>query len=1106
MKNFDYLRDIEALRTLYTFCNTAEETQRTDFNKCALNARCALEWIVKAVYEMKHIVVDPQDSLYELMEGEPFTALIANDELMMAAHYVRKVGNIAAHTGDVKGGQAFFTLLNLYNLVGGILLRLKVLDTLAPFDRSLIPEYPSPHVSVTGEPQPSFGGIAAEDDTPKYAISNNFSEADTRKYFIDLMLEEADWEVLTTDGCVLPSKACVEVELLGMPNNENKGFADYVLFGAGGKPLAVVEAKRTTKDPVVGRHQAELYADCLERQYGVRPVIYYTNGYVTWIIDGLGYPPRKLFGFHTEEDLNILVQRRSRQDIRDLRINDAITDREYQRRAIHAVCEHFNTKHRRGLLVMATGTGKTRVAISLTDVLMRNGWAKNVLFLADRNALVKQAHKNFVKLMPQTTTCILSGNNAPDMNARLMFCTYQTMINYIDTDVKEFSVGRFDLIIVDEAHRSVFGKYKSILDYFDALIVGLTATPRDEVDRSTYELFGMEDGQPNFAYELDEAVADGYLVSYAVLPRTSIIVKEGIKYDNLSPEEKEQMQTVWRYEMAIKNIFFVDKPEDNDNPYLTRDIRANEIFKYIYNTDTIDKVLQDLMEHGLKVNGGDVLGKTIIFGYNHQHADLIVERFNTLYPHLGSDFCVLIDNYVNYAQDLIESFEVRGKMPQIAVSVDMLDTGVDVPDILNLVFFKPVHSPIKFWQMIGRGTRLSADIFDEGVDKQEFFIFDWCGNFEYFGKNPKGKEPLPQISLAEKLFGLRCELACALQHQQYQQDAFAKQLHDDIKTLLKGQVRTLNDHHITVRSKWETVVKYRSEQTWEYISTLDVEELKSDIAPLLIKNITDEGAKRFDILLLNIQLSLVDEDHPAENSKVLVMQTAQALQDQASIPQVMAKMDLINRVAAQPFWEHLSLSLLEQVRVELRDLIKFLPSVDHRTFTLNITDVVEGGVTATVAPRTTYRQRVIDYLAQHRELPVLQKILHIEQLTRDDIVELERICWRELGTREEYDAYVAKGRMLCGDKVAAFIRAQIGVDRVVAVRRYAEFLAANTLNAMQEEYLKTIITYVCENGDITRDTLVNDAPFADYDWLDIFGQHLPALSRYVDNLHQAILA
>ncbi len=1113
MRNFDYLQDIEALRDLYGFCSAAEDTQQTNYDMCALNGRRALEWIVKAIYTLKGIKIEPRTSLLEMMSSEPFTQFIGDDDkLMMAAHYVRKIGNKAAHDGGVKGGEAYFTLLNIYNVVGGILLKLGVLKNLAPFRKDLIPNKPT----LTVVPQNTVPTATVEfiESVPKETIEApqdisdkiDYSEAETRKLFIDLLLEEAKWEVLDQEGAIVPSKACIEIEVTGMPNSSGVGYVDYVLFGANGKPLAVVEAKRTTKSPEVGRQQAILYADCLERQYGVRPVIYYTNGFKTFIIDGLDYPARRVHGFHTEDDLMVLIQRRGRNGITDLKISDEITNREYQKRAIRAICENFNGMHRRGLLVMATGTGKTRVAISLCDVLMRNGWAKNILFLADRTALVKQAHKNFTKLLPSATTARLDDFKPADkesvMKARILFSTYQTMINYIDTELKEFSIGRFDLIVIDEVHRSIFGKYTSILSYFDALMVGLTATPREDDDRSTYELFERESGEPNFEYLLDEAVSDGYLVDKQVLSRTTDILKNGIKYDKLSEDEKKQMESIWKYEKAKLNI-----PDDE---LYRRNIEHDELFSYIFNQNTVDKVIIDLMENGLKINGGDTIGKTIIFAYNHNHAVLIVDRFKLLYPALGDDFCQLIDNTVNYAQSLIDAFEVRGKMPQIAVSVDMLDTGIDVPDILNLVFFKQVRSKMKFLQMIGRGTRLSEEIFDEGETPEDrakkfFYIFDWCGNFEFFGENPKGYEPMKSISLTQRLFDLRVDLAIVLQHEQFQNDEVAKALHDEVKAILMGQVKELNDKHISVREHWDLVDKYRKKETWVYLSNTDGIELKDVIAPLLVNGTANMGATKFDILMLNIELSQIDETVSGDKSKLVVEKIANKLQEKASIKQVNDKMPLIKQLSKHDFWETASLDKLEYVRKEIRDLVQFITGITNQKFTINIKDTVETkGTPKNVSLQKSYKQRVMDFLAENKELPVIQKIVNMERLSFDDIRELEKICWKELGTKEDYEKFVAKSNMICGDSVGAFIRSQIGVDRHVAMERFSQFLSDTTLNSLQEEYIKSIITYVCDNGDITPNTLLEEEPFAQYEWIDTFGKNFIAVRNYVNEIHDIV--
>ena len=1099
MRNFDYLQEL-GLTDLHNFCAAAEEMQVSNPDLSAISARKALEYMVRSLYVMKNIEIPERASLFELVDGEVFREFICDERMMMAAHYVRKVGNNGAHGVKVTKRESFFTLLNIYNVVAAILLKLQVVKEVAPFDDSLLPKIPQTPpltpTTVTVTPEStivkSANKEAVEDKTPVVEMPSEISEAETRKLYIDLMLKEAGWEVLSENGNIQPSKACIEIEVEGMPNGEEKGYVDYVLFGANGLPLAVVEAKRTSVSPIKGKHQAELYAECLERKYGRKPVIYYSNGFETNIIDGIGYPPRRLYGFHTEKDLELLILKRGRRDISDFTVKDNITDRQYQKTAIKAVCEHYNKKHRKALLVMATGTGKTRVAISLVDVLTRNDWVKNVLFLADRIPLVSQAHKNFVKLLPHTTTSVLSEDKDPDTTARITFSTYQTMINYIDTDEKAFSVGRFDLIIIDEAHRSIFGKYGAIFSYFDSLLVGLTATPRDEVDRSTYETFEMEQGVPNFAYELQQAVDDGYLVDYHGLKRGSLVLKEGIKYNNLSAEEKAQLDDVWEYEKMKKALAGLEP----------RDIQNNEIFSYIFNIDTIDKVLQDLMENGLKVQSGERIGKTIIFAYNHRHAELIVKRFNILYPEYGSEFCALIDNYVTYSKSLIERFEIRDNNPQIAVSVDMLDTGIDVPDILNLVFFKPMKSKIKFMQMIGRGTRLSQDIFGQGKDKEFFYIFDWCRNFEYFEQNPNGHEAKQTQSLTERLFALRAQIAFHLQHQKYQEDEFCKSLHDDLKQLLREQVTMLSDSHISVRQKWESVSHFKAQESWVYISEVDVATLSNDIAPLLPKDTLDEYAKKFDLLMLNIELSYVSDEVDASKSIKAVTNIAGALSEMGTLPQVKAKMPTILEVLSSVAWENVSLPWLEKVREDLRDLLKFIIGTPNQWFVVDIEDTIsDEGETGHINTSVTYKQNILDFLSTHRDLPVILKIYNLQQLTNEDFVELQRILWQELGSREDYDHYT-QGK-LCGSNVAIFIRSLIGIDRKEAIRRFTEFASNAELNSEQEEFLMTIISYICENGDITKETVLNDPPFDER--LGIFRQYMMPLGKYIDNLHTIVL-
>lgn len=1109
MSNFDYLKNIPELSELHRLCDLSEQRQYTEPDSSAINARKALEWLVKAIFMMKGEAIPERATLFNLSTSPVFVDFIADSELMKAVHWIRKVGNLAAHDGKVTRSDAYFTVLNLYNLIGGVLLKLRVLSTLAPFNKELLPSRsPRPRiiVPVNKESTPlEFAAIVepsqvAEAPSVHAEVSwGDISEAETRRRFIDLMLREAGWEVMETDGDIAVGKACIEIEVDGMPNNSGKGYADYVLFGTDGKPLAVIEAKRTSVDPNVGKHQAELYADALERRYHVRPVIYYTNGYEIHCIDGMGYTPRKLFAFHTLKDLELIMSRRlTRTDISDLSVKPEITDRYYQERAVKYMCQWFNSRHRRGLLVMATGTGKTRTAISLVDVLQRNDWVKNTLFLADRTSLVNQSARNFSKLLPNVNITVLSDKSTEtDPNARIVFSTYQTMINYVNTDDKQFSVGRFDLIIIDEAHRSVFGRFGDIFRYFDSLLVGLTATPRDQVDKSTYELLDLEGGEPTDYYEYKTAIEDGYLVDYKGFIRGSKIVNEGIRYDDLSEEEKQELEQVWEYEQVNK---------DPDEEWEPRNIEENEIFKYIYNTDTIDRMLQDLMENGLKIQSGEMIGKTIVFAMNSKTAKLIVERFHILYPEYGPTFCEQIDYSIKYSQDLINRFSLRDSLPQIAVSVDMLDTGIDVPDVLNLVFFKRVRSKIKFMQMIGRGTRLSEDIFGAEQHKECFYIFDWGGNFKYFGENPKEGKMIRSVSLTERLFGVRADIACALQAPQYQEDEFAKGFHDDLKDILKRDVAKLDDSHISVRTHWPTVDRFRNPDSWQFISEVDVLDLKNEVAPLLPKSMDNELAKKFDLLSLYTQLGMVDESFESSRYESQITHIADALRKKATLPDIQAKMPLLNAIMTSVFWENKSLASIENLRREIRDLMKYLKGDGGKIFTVNIEDdVTYGGEAGDFNTTMTYREKLLDFLTTHRDHPILNKIHNLENLTSADIDELERILWQELGTKDDYERYLRRERMTTDIPVAAFIRKVVGLDRKKAISLFTEFISANSLTAEQEEFINNILNYVCQNGDMEKKVFRENRIFRD-SLLRYFPDKAAKVAQFVTMLHDAITA
>ena len=1107
-KNFDYILlladKIPTFKHLHNYCRLAEEQQPIYPDASANNARKALEWLMKNMLKMAGVTVDARATLNDMLRLPATDAFVNRDYKFREDIYlVKKIGNAASHDGaePVNRVKAFRCLRALYNVVAGFMGRWDAVKEIPPFDATLISS-PSAPVALVKSPEPKVemevvNSVRKESlDDPQPVVlprESLASEAVTRRYLIDYMLEEAGWEILGEKGKVLGGKACIEVEVDGMPTASGKGYADYVLFSRGGKPLAVIEAKATSRAITEGRHQATLYADCLEKRYGVRPVIYYTNGFTTKVIDGMGYTDRDVISFHSMDDLERLIQKRGRAEIKDVTIKEEITDRPYQQTAIKRIVEWFNAKHRRGLLVLATGTGKTRVSISLCDILMRNDWVKTVLFLADRTALVGQAHRAYEALLPSVSMSVLSEEKVPDMQARILFSTYQTMINYLDREDKTFSVGRFDLIIIDEAHRSVFGRYGAIFNYFDSLLIGLTATPRDEIDRNTYDLLQLDNGMPNYSYDIDEAVRDGYLCPYKTLQYHSKIMERGAKWDEMSKEDREEAERLMDYEKSLAGL----GPDDEYH----RDILPQEIFKYLFNIDTIDKVLMELMKKGLKVKSGEEIGKTIIFAMNHHHAELIVERFRTLYPEKEPDYCQLIDNYVNKAHGLILDFEQMDKYPQIAVSVDMLDTGVDVPSVLNLVFFKCVRSKIKFMQMIGRGTRLCPKVFGD-ADKKEFYIFDWCGNFEYFSVHSDGANPVAVKSLTERLFALRLDIAAALQSAEHQEREVDRCLHDELKAILHTQVNQLSRARIDVRAHLQTIEPYREREAWVCLSDLDVAELKG-IAHLLPRPKENEAAKKFDVLMLYLQLEAVDSTVKADNSRASVIKIAQLLEKKATIPAVRERMETIKEVQTAAFWDHCTLNSLERVRKELRELVHVLAeSRDERRFVINIEDAISSdAVAAPVTLKATYHDRVIDYLAKHTDNEVLRKIQNFEQLTTDDVNELQRIFWEELGTRTEFDE--ATNGKKYNHNVAAFIRVIQGVDRQKALALYTRFIKDGNLTGEQEQYLKEILNYLSENGDLQMSDFM-EYPLNRNRWRDVFGEYFVGLKDFVNELHNVI--
>jgi type I restriction enzyme R subunit len=1108
MKNFDFLKELTDFKALYSLCAGAEEYVVSNPTMSAVFARKALENLIKSFYTAKYGGYSADSNLFSLIEDAQFKAYF-DESLISCVHFVRKMGNNADHQEEISPKRARECLKALHEAVKQVLFLMGACKNVPAFDTSVY-NAKSQKVMVA---LPEEEAVIDEKVLEKYKTniiqgieqksSIDFTEYETRKLYIDEALKEAGWQICQTPGATTAGLACIEVRLLGMPNKEGFGFADYVLFDNDGVPLAVVEAKKTSVDEVAGSQQARLYADCIEKKWGRRPVIFYTNGYSAHVVDCAGYPARKVYGFYSKQELQSLLNRRNLSDIQDTRVDKNISDRPFIQQAATAVCESFNKKARKALLVMATGTGKTRCAISIVDVLQRARWANKVLFLADRTALVKQARDNFKKYLPDSTLCTLSEEKEDDRdyNARITLSTYQTMLNIIDREDKKYGVAHFDLIILDECHRSIYNKYKAVFHYFDSLLLGLTATPREQIDKSTYDVFDLSKGEPTFAYDYKTAVKEGYLTDFHAFERTTNILKNGLKYDDLSDEEKEQYE----------NLFSV-------NGVFPKEIDAQLFQKTILNHSTIDRVLQTLMNEGLHIKGGETLGKTIIFAHNHRHAEEIVRRFNVLYPEKGNDFCKLIDNYINYAQSLIDEFYKPDSAITIAVSVDMMDTGIDVPDVLNLVFFKRVFSQIKFWQMIGRGTRICKDLyvvspgrdyFEKGADpvltrhkdKQGFYIFDFCDVFEFFRMNPDGRQPKTALNLSQKLFELKLDLVCELQKRQHQENEEHKGFYLKYREELIDKIRRLNQQLINVRLARRYVDKYSIEKSWEYINPLEAREIKKQLTPLIDPDMADESAKLFDLWIFNMELAYIAGDKDYSKAVQKVTDICSSLLEMLTVPVIAAKKEFLETVLKTEFWENISLTRLEQLRKEVRDLLQYLDRPKREIITSDFTDFVidkpEGQ--SPVPQFKDYRRRVEDYLTENVDKGAVAKIHNLEQLTQQDIEELQTILWQQLGTKDDYES-IAQGLDL-----GAFVRQIVGLDKEVISKLFSEYMNKYNFNAAQQEFLHLIVNFVLENGDIEPQDLYDKDPFAYQDYTSVFADTAP-LYDFVNRFHSSIMA
>ena len=1090
MPNFDFLNGRQEFSLFAASAVEAEKVFATSSAMCVIGCRKALELAVKWVYTVDNGIQAPyKDNLSALIHEYTFKKQLP-PLLFGKIKGIVTFGNMAVHTGKiVPPAFAVQSLKSLFEFIQWVDYSYGSDYQVRTFDAQRIPKT---HVSLDmqkilaqesllgekdaeierlrqqlAELADKYTGAKERNRQSRTIIMEDLSEFSTRKIYIDAMLLGMDWELEGPDSDVSQE---YEVEgMAGVPGQ--KGYADYVLWGRDGKPLAVVEAKKACKDPNTGRTQAKLYADCLELRFGQRPVMFTTNGFDTFFWDDKGGPQRKVSRIFSKTDLERIIERRtSRLPLESITISNAITDRYYQQAAIRSVCEEISRGVRKHLLVMATGTGKTRTAASLVDVLSRGHHITNVLFLADRTALVSQAKDDFKTYLPNMSLCNLCANK-DDASARIVFSTYPTIMNAIDREKSKdggilFSPAHFDLIVIDESHRSIFKKYRAIFEYFDAILLGLTATPKTEVARNTYEFFELENGVPTYVYDYDTAVhQDHVLVPYYNYEVTTKFLSEGITYEELSDEDKE------RYED--------DFTEDGVMP---DSIPSQALNDFVFNQKTVDLVLQDLMERGIMVNGGERIGKTIIFAQNKRHAEFILERFNKLYPQYHGTWASRVVCDDSYAQTVIDNFKEAEKTPYIVVSVDMMDTGIDVPACVNLVFFKKVRSKTKFWQMIGRGTRLCPELTctdlierEEYTGKKRFLIFDYCGNFEYFRQVKHTTEGEVPISLSENIFRKCVRLVAAFQDASKFDGAY-QPWRRELTELCQGRIAGLNTDLFHVQLALKHVEKFKKPEAFICLSELDQQELTEHIAPLVHFDEADAMALRFDNFIYGFILNVLDESPLVKRDMARLVTTARLLEKKSSIPQVAAKLPLLRQISAPELWKDIDICKLEDIRRELRALIRFLDEGSKRKDIITIlTDPILDSTAGIPLPEEdpfeSYKMKVNRYIEEHKNSLAIYNLTHNISLTRKDYEELERVFTQELGSKEDYV------KTFGDTPFGLLIRKIAKLDHEAVLAAFSEFINDQSLNSRQIAFVQKVITHIEQNGYIEDISVLTKAPF-----------------------------
>ena len=1085
--NFEFIRPHnEVLATLGGY---AEAITHIDAGSALTRLRSFAEEFTKVIYFHEKLPRLPQATFYELVSDENFKRAIPNS-LSHQIHFLRKLGNDAAHGGTGELINAVQALKIAYQLGRYLAVKFYNVSTenipaFKPFEnptlelqrlKKSVKKYQaeldekeqalaSTIEELEAQRIEAAKNVAQPDDAKiqqiktqgqQVADSLQWDEAKTRLLLIDAMLVKAGWDINDKQQVTLEQLLKLE------QNPSGKGYADYVLWGDNGLPLAVIEAKRASNSSLqAGREQARLYADSLEVQYGQRPVIFYTNGYETFIWDDHQYNTyRPVYGLYSKDSLDYLIYQRHYREA-DLEKNNPkldIAGRPYQIEAIKTVAAHYQNQRRKALVIQATGTGKTRVAIALSELLLRAGWAKRVLFLCDRKELRTQANDAFKEHLPSETRCVIGETGKVDQAARIYISTYPGMMNRF----AQLDVGFFDLIIADESHRSIYNRYRDIFDYFDALQLGLTATPVKFISRNTFDMFGCESTDPTFEFGLDAAINNEppYLVPFRVKDMTTEFLRDGIHYKDLTDEQKQQLEADLGEEEAKK-----------------AKIAGKDIGRKIFSESTDRQILENLMNNGIKDDTGSLVGKTIIFAQRQDHAEHLEKLFCQMYPQYGTKVCKVIHNKISHVDSVIKDFKKPDNDFRIAISVDMMDTGIDVPQVVNLVFAKPIKSWVKFWQMIGRGTRLCENLFGPGKHKQEFLIFDHYGNFAFFEEEYKEPEDVGGKSLLQTTFETRLELAKSaikLNHAAAFDTAIER---------LRQDINDLNDDSIAVKRELRLVHQLQQTDALQQMQAPTILALEQKIAPLMSSRVLkDKHATVFDKLIAETQNCLIQKSSCFADCKTQILEAVSRLA--IALKVVRAKDTVIAQVQSAEFWQSLTVKDLEDIRLELRGIMKYVKTTQGGLYETQSTKTQDGGLK--VAERSVniagadeallYRRKVktiLDDMIQ--QTPVLQKIHQGQPVNPDELAQLSsQILTQHPGV----DVSVLNefyGRPV--EDLQTTIRELIGLNPEAVEAHFQDFLHKHgTLTAKQVQFMNLLKTYLSQNGFIVVDKLY-EAPF-----------------------------